>query len=954
MRATAWLRAGAAALALLPVLPAWAGVASLGERWQKPELTVCFFGGNAEQRHVVLGAMADWVVGTGLTLDTGGRTPRECGAGPTADVRIRLGNFTESWSFVGTNAQKVPPTEPTMALPLGASARPLRWSTLHEFGHVLSLLHPDQDPQSECRNEIDLDALRRLSGWSEAATNVNLRPVVPNNGQYLISPYDRRSVMRPLLDPEYFSRGERSPCWGPPIEQLSDDDRDLVRRLYPPRPQDVRAERHAAGVSIVLDGALAQETFQYVVMALHQNRLIGLRPHVDTRGDTLGQVLFSEKLSPTTAVSKDFEKFLCDINRHVCSRVHASVNWQNQRATINIGPIESDCNTHSLSRAVLCLPNVRVQSQLMLVQARFVPRDLPLPAYVVDRLKGCDTWDDDCRSLVQSLNEGLSKKYLDGDRSKSRTPLDLTLPARVYRIPLEIQGDEDRKRIETVVAEVRRARARALRVDAADIAVRLVSPVGNPRPQSYGRVLSEPATGYANALLAMNYPFTDAEREKELFGYYPVDVAIWDTRVDTKHCELAADGNSIVYSTEYAAQPPEASPPPAAPECGQPHDGSFAPVERFDHATFVAGIVAAQVNGKGIAGVNPLARLWSWDVVNGDQFNAGDDPFIEVHRRYRLQPAVVNISQTYPVNDNDQGSALETLLFGAGRQVAGAHQRRLFVAAAGYGSNAVGGREGKRIDTQRHCRAFPACWSNTDLDTPPRNLVSVVALDREGKGLLRDPATGAPATNHGQAFDVAAVGEATSTMHGNWIGAMRGTSFATPYVTGLASLIIGKAQKAQLNYSMAEVKQRVLATADRDTDALRESSYFGRIHFARALDFENDVVELKSDSTACTDCILRGRLDRTALPQIEVTYRPFADGASERKTLQIANVRRITADPDRPHWTVIYLERERLQRLDRVEPLNPGLQLQVNGRRFSFSNLKDFVACSFKVDCGGR
>src|SRR5207237_3285077 len=114
------------------------------------------------------------------------------------------------------------------------------------------------------------------------------------------------------------------------------------------------------------------------------------------------------------------------------------------------------------------------------------------------------------------------------------------------------------------------------------------------------------------------------------------------------------------------------------------------------------------------------------------QFNA-EDPFSsQILRDKRLNPSVVNISQTFPPGSGRGMTALETLIFGDGQR-AGFHNRRVIVAAAGVTNDDSGGMAGKM--RQNGCDFYPACWSARN--GRPNSIISVVALNSRGSDILK-------------------------------------------------------------------------------------------------------------------------------------------------------------------------------------------------------------------------
>ena len=449
------------------------------------------------------------------------------------------------------------------------------------------------------------------------------------------------------------------------------------------------------------------------------------------------------------------------------------------------------------------------------------------------------------RTLVKRLNPDMTSQFTPSGELPRSFIGRLELPSRAYRLSVEYGDLVTRRRIEQAVERVKNARAAALRVTTEQIAITITDPTGNPKVQQARTILTEPGPGYADALRAMKYPFVDQASEESFAGFqHRVHVAVWDTHVDAKHCEFRDEtgGPTPVITPTLSGISTDEQPPDESTDCGHARNSTYRPKVRWDHGTHVAGLIAAQVNGRGIAGVNPWARVWAWEVIHGDQFKDGRRPFLQLKEKADLDPVVINISQSFEIKTGTNKSDLEVLLFGEG-STRGIHNRRLIVAPAGVFKDENNKAVGRQIDATFECFPafnFPACWSNAD--GPARNIISVVALNRDGTDLLKDGTRAL--TDHGGAFDVSAVGDAVSTMHGHWVGSMQGSSFAAPYVTGLASLLIAKVSALNLNFTIPELKHRILTTADRDPP-LDKTSRFGKINFARALDFENDVILLR-------------------------------------------------------------------------------------------------------------
>jgi hypothetical protein len=335
-----------------------------------------------------------------------------------------------------------------------------------------------------------------------------------------------------------------------------------------------------------------------------------------------------------------------------------------------------------------------------------------------------------------------------------------------------------------------------------------------------------------------------------------------------------------------------------------------------------------------------------------------------MNRQFDLDPRIINISQSFEFNGPEGSANAEHVLFGFGTRP-GLDNLALFVVAAGASKNVAGGkRRGMQMDTvSSGCTVVPACWGNLP-DFPPRALISVVALNGAGTDLLKEPdGNREPLTNYGLAFDVAAVGETVSFLHGDYLGRVKGSSFATPYVTGLAALIYGRA-KAKLvradRLTPLDLKNRILISADNPAD-LQKFSRFGRINFWKALSFETDWIRYRTSPT-CTEqeCWQSVKIERDnsrAILRLRSALREGLGPIPNELPFKLKDVLALRAE-ESGLFTVIVSEGSRL-----VRYLNADVDLSIQGGspnvvqrddgRFPFvlSDMVEYVACSFAGSC---
>lgn len=228
------------------------------------------------------------------------------------------------------------------------------------------------------------------------------------------------------------------------------------------------------------------------------------------------------------------------------------------------------------------------------------------------------------------------------------------------------------------------------------------------------------------------------------------------------------------------------------------------PMDDNGHGTHCAGIIGAEGNnGIGIAGINWKVKLLPLKILDRGGSGSAEQAIAAINYAIERKNAGVNIriiSASW--GSNVYSRALEDSIRAAGD--AGI----LFVAAAG--------NDGTSNDRLPH---YP---SNYALP----NVVSVAALDRNDKL--------ASFSNFGvNTVHIAAPGKAimSTWLNGQYREAS-GTSMATPYVSGVAALLIS----TQPKISMLELRKKLLNSVDKIDSLNGKVASGGRICAANILD----------------------------------------------------------------------------------------------------------------------
>lgn len=155
---------------------------------------------------------------------------------PAAPIRVAFVRGA-SWAYIGTDAldPNIGRDDPTVNFGWFSPATPndeLQRVVLHEFGHVLGLIHEHQSPSASI--PWNRDAVRAYfagppNHWSEAQVEQNIFARYDHE-QANASEFDPASIMLYPIPPE-FTNGKLTVGWN---RALSQQDRSYVGELYPP------------------------------------------------------------------------------------------------------------------------------------------------------------------------------------------------------------------------------------------------------------------------------------------------------------------------------------------------------------------------------------------------------------------------------------------------------------------------------------------------------------------------------------------------------------------------------------------------------------------------------------------------------------------------------------------------------------------------------------------------
>lgn len=172
-------------------------ISPIGKLWMNGStLHVKFLGGTAEQRAIAKEQANWWTAHANLKF--------EFDNSPTAEIRISFDANDGAWSYVGTDARGISPSEATMNLGFLDGG-----TTGHEFGHAIGLAHEHQNPEGgiQWNEQAVISALAGPPNfWSEATAQHNVLAKYTAN-QINGTDFDPDSIMLYFFPAEWTTNG---------------------------------------------------------------------------------------------------------------------------------------------------------------------------------------------------------------------------------------------------------------------------------------------------------------------------------------------------------------------------------------------------------------------------------------------------------------------------------------------------------------------------------------------------------------------------------------------------------------------------------------------------------------------------------------------------------------------------------------------------------------------------
>ncbi len=152
----------------------------------------------------------------------------EFSAEKDAEIRVAFKEGDGNWAYIGTDCMSIPLDQPTMNF---AWMDPPEASVLHEFGHVLGMMHEHNHPKGiHWRKPL---VYKSMSGppnfWDKTVTDHNMFSTWSASEFPMVKPFDPASIMAYFMPKEWTSLdadfGHK--------DSLSTTDKAFIEQLYP-------------------------------------------------------------------------------------------------------------------------------------------------------------------------------------------------------------------------------------------------------------------------------------------------------------------------------------------------------------------------------------------------------------------------------------------------------------------------------------------------------------------------------------------------------------------------------------------------------------------------------------------------------------------------------------------------------------------------------------------------
>lgn len=150
-----------------------------------------------------------------------------------AEIRISYHLDNRSWSYLGTDALNIDPSEETMHfgwLTSATTEEEFSRVIVHEFGHALGMTHEHEHPQVQINwnKPVVYQHYMQKLGWTKAAVDQNLFSHYSKE-ETQFSQYDPESIMHYPIPPQFTTDGKEV-GWN---RYLSNTDKNFIAGAYP-------------------------------------------------------------------------------------------------------------------------------------------------------------------------------------------------------------------------------------------------------------------------------------------------------------------------------------------------------------------------------------------------------------------------------------------------------------------------------------------------------------------------------------------------------------------------------------------------------------------------------------------------------------------------------------------------------------------------------------------------